>query len=181
MLKNYSLLFFIRDQDCLRFNVPMKESNKLYTLLDDDATPSDTIRFFTFKTIDKRIVAINLFDVQAVKFQRDSPLDMMNARPEDEYGKDTAHILLRGHTEPLEEYPDTPEQLCDLFDSLTPIPIEVDPYCRYVVEGEPLVLSVKDVVWVAAPLSLFKEGERNIMKVLEKEYEKRDPVVKPSS
>lgn len=181
MLKNYALVFFIRNQDCLRFNVRMKESNKLYELLDDESIPSDTIRFFTFDTTDKRKIAINLSDVQAVRFQWDSPFDVMDARPEDGYGNGDVHIFLRGHTEPLEEYPDTPEALCDLFDSLTPIPLEVDPYCRYRVEGEPLVLSVKDVVWLAAPLSLYKEGERNLMKEIEKEYGKGGLGVKPAS
>lgn len=180
MLKNYALVFFIRDQDCLRFNVRMKESDKLYKLLDDESIPSDTIRFFSFETVDKRKVAINLSEVQAVRFPWESPHDTMDARPEDKFGDGAVHILLRGHAQPMEEYPDSPEALCDLFHGLNLVPDEIEPYCRYVVEGEPLVLCVKDVVWLAAPLSLYREGLRLVLKAAKDEDEQRARVVKPS-
>lgn len=136
--------------------VRKEEAERLRLMLDDCSARSSTTRFFVFDAVDGRSIAINLSDVQAVRFLWD-PVDLP---PDTKRAEGAIQILLRGREAPLEEYPDSPEQLFDLFANLDYGP-EIVPYPSFDdADGEPLQLNANEVVSVVAPTHLLSEGAR---------------------
>jgi hypothetical protein len=108
MAKTYFLRFLIRDHaDDLIVEVRKEEATRLRLMLDDCSAPSSTTRFFVFDAVDGRSIAINLSDVQAVRFL----WDPVNLPPDTKRAEGAIQILLRGREAPLEEYPDSPKTL----------------------------------------------------------------------
>ena len=156
MAKRYYLRFLIRNQsEDLLCEVRQGESSRLSSILDDVEWPFDTTRFFRFNTVDGRSVAVNLSDVQAVRFLWDpTPLPPDTTRDDGEI-----LISLRGRREPLKTYTDWPEQLSGLFMELDLAPDSV-AFPKFDDEdGEPLQLNAREIVWITAPAHIVEEDD----------------------
>ena len=153
MAKRYYLRFLIRNQsEDLLCEVRQGESSRLSSILDDVEWPFDTTRFFRFNTVDGRSVAVNLSDVQAVRFLWDpTPLPPDTTRDDGEI-----LISLRGRREPLKTYTDWPEQLAELFRDLELGP-DLVAFPKFDDEdGEPLQLNAREIVWITAPAHIVE-------------------------
>jgi len=159
MTKKYFLLFLIRNQSSnLVFETRKQEAERLAKILDNAEPPSELMSFFWFNTLDGRSVAINLSDVQAVRFLWD-PTDLPTDILRDEGG---IRIYLRGRDKPLEEDTDDPDQLYDFFTNLEHGQ-NVVAYPKFDdVDGEPLQFNASEIVLVIAPTHLLDEGRRII-------------------
>lgn len=159
MAKKYSLRFLLRDGDDLVFGVREAEFNRLQTVL-HNSDFAMRVYFFWFNSIDGRSVIINLSDVQAVRFL----WDIAELPPDLIRNDGVIEIKLRGRQKPLHEDTENPEQIYDLFTNLQHGP-DVEAYPSFDdVDGEPIQLNAREVVWIIAPTHLLDEGERLIVK-----------------
>jgi hypothetical protein len=159
MAKQHSLHFLLRGSaEDLTCEVRQDESDRVASILADNQAASNGPRFLWFKTLDGRSVAINMADVQAVRFLWDPA-----ALPPDAVrSEDLVRILLRDRKEPLEEYTEDPDQLHNLFVNLELGP-DVVAYPKFDdQDGEPLQLNPHEVVWISAPSHLLDEGARMV-------------------
>jgi hypothetical protein len=157
MAKTYFLRFLIRNHaDDLMVEVRKEEATRLRLMLEDGSTPPRTARFFVFDAVDGRSIAINLSDVQAVRFL----WDPVALPPDTKRAEGAIQILLRGRENPLEEYPDSPEQVFALFANLDYGP-EIVPYPSFDdADGEQFQLNANEIVSVVVPTHLLSEGAR---------------------
>ena len=154
MAKRYYLRFLIRNQsDDLLCEVRKRESSRLSSILGNGEWPFDMTRFFRFDTVDGRSVAVNLADVQAVRFLWDpTPLP-----PDTTRDGGAILISLRGRSEPLKTYTDWSEQLAELFRDLELGP-DLVAFPKFDDEdGEPLQLNAREIVWITAPAHIVKD------------------------
>jgi len=154
MAKRYFLSFLIRNQaDPLVCEVRNKETDRLEEML-AKATSSNPAVFFSFDTVDGTSVAINLTDVQAVRFLWD-PAELP---PDTSRDNGMIRICLRGRAELLETDTESPDQLFGLFFDLEHGPDNF-PYPSFEDEdGELVQLNAREIVWVMAPTHLLDEG-----------------------
>lgn len=159
MAKKYSLRFLLRDGDDLVFGVREAELDRLQTVLHNSEFGAEAY-FFWFNSIDGRSVIINLPDVQAVRFL----WDIAELPPDSIRNNEMIEVKLRGRQKPLQEDTENPEQIYDLFTNLQQGP-DVVAYPSFDdVDGEPIQLNAREVVWIIAPTHLLDEGERLIVK-----------------
>jgi hypothetical protein len=160
MAKQRSLHFLIRGQaEPLVFTVSEEVPDRVSRILNAENL-ADEPRFFWFETINGLSVVLNLADVQALRHGGGPGWHSPSRSPD---GKAQAarriQIKLRGR-EPLDESTRRPEEVFDLFADLEHGP-DVAAYPGFLDEdGERIQLNPHDVVWVAAPTSMLREGER---------------------
>jgi len=155
MAKNYYLRFLLRDQiEDLIFPVRESEQVRLRSLLyQGDMHPIDT-KFFWFDAIDGRGVAINLAQVQAVRYL----CDLAALPPDAIHFEGGITIRLRGRLELVNAYPEDAAMLFDFFSNLQYGP-EVVPFPYFEDEdGEPFQFNAREIVWVTASKALLDEG-----------------------
>lgn len=159
MAKLHFLNFLLRDQpNDLVCEVRAKECDRLRDALISRSSSEVMPDFFAFDTVDGRTVAINLAHVQAVRYLWDP------AKFPSDLKRDSGiiNICLRGREKTLEEYTENPEQLTVLF-SILENGSDVEAFPSFLDgDGEELQLNAKEIVWVAAPSHLLKEGHRII-------------------
>ena len=155
MAKQHYLRFLIRDQsEDLIFEVREKDSDRLAVNLENLADAGAQSPFFWFDTVDGRSVVINLSDVQGARML----WDMSSASSDLVRYEGEIEIRLRDREEVLSEYTELPVQLFDLFTKLEdgPDPLSFGSFLD--LDGEPLYLSLNDIVWIIAPAHLLAEG-----------------------
>lgn len=160
MATQRSLHFLIRGQaEPLVFAVSEAVPDRIFRILNAENL-ADEPRFFWFETVGGLSVALNLAHVQAVRHAGDPGWHSSSRHPD---GKAQAarriQIKLRDR-ELLEESARRPEEIFDLFVDLEHGP-DVAAYPGFFDEdGERMQLNPHDVVWVAAPTQILREGER---------------------
>jgi hypothetical protein len=159
MAKRHYLRFLIRGQPKdLIVGVRENESDRLRHVLSSDDTNPASVRFFWFDLIDGRSMAINLAEMQAVRYL----WDPSEHPPDDTRSEELIKLLFRGSTKPVEAYTDEPDQIFDFFANLQHGP-EVVAYPVFNDEdGEPFQVNPVELVWISAPTHLLREGQRLI-------------------
>ena len=155
MAKLHFLYFLLRDEsDDLVCEVRANECDRLRDALINSGSSDVMSEFFVFDTVEGRTVAINLAHVQAVRYLWDPtkfPSDLKR-------DSGAINICLRGRENALEEYTENPEQLSALFSTLD-YGSDIEAFPSFLDEdGEELQLNAKEIVWVAAPSHLLKDG-----------------------
>jgi len=155
MAKRYQLVFVVHGhEDPLAFEVRERDSLRLGSILDTAEGDEGEAKFFHFDSIDGGSVAINLGEVQAVRFLWDAA-----AAPSDLSMYDgPVRVLLRGRSTPLELSTESPAQLFDLYFNLE-LGSELWPKFEDE-DGEVIQFNAKQVVWITAPMHLVDEGRR---------------------
>jgi hypothetical protein len=154
MAKQYFVQLFIRNQrEELMFEVRESESNRLAASL-YDLIEVDELDVFWFNSVDGRSVLVNLADVQAAGFiweaSRGSS-DLLRS-------EGAIEIQLRGRRKVLQAYAENPEEVYRLFADLE-IGDGLPAFHGFTdVDGEPLILNGKEVVWIAAPQQVVEQG-----------------------
>ncbi|MBI3147340.1 MAG: hypothetical protein HYZ17_02365 [Betaproteobacteria bacterium] len=127
-------------------------------LLDNASLPQMPCRFFWFETVGGESVIVNLSDVQAVRYLWDpaeAPSDLKRS-------ESAIQIQLRGRATVLEESAEDSEELYGFFSDLEQGAEGVAFPSFTDIDGEPLQLNAREVVWVIAPAHLLDEGARRI-------------------
>ena len=160
MAKRFFLRMLIRDErEDLIFEVRQADSDRLAELLSNQYEVGD-VHFFWFEAVDGRSVIVNLVDLQAVRFLWEpskGPSDLLR-------NEGAIQIKLRGRGKLLEEFTEAPEELFDLFTNLELGEGPPAFHSLVDVDGEPLVLNAREVVWIAAPQHLLDEGRQIVAK-----------------
>lgn len=159
MAQTHHIRFLIRNHaDDLIVEVRKQESDRLADRLSN--SDGDTARdgFFWFDTVDGRSIAINLGDVQAVRFLWDRA-----ALPSDTIRyKGRLSVYLRGRAEPIEDNTEHLEDIHDLFTNLEFGP-ETVPYPSIIDEdGESIYFDAREIIMVIAPTEMLQEAARRI-------------------
>ena len=157
MTKTYHIRFLLKNQaDDLIVEVRKSEADRLTERLATGAVMRTG--FFWFETVDGRSIALNLEDVQAVRFLWD-----MTSLPSDTVRYDgQLSIYLRGRATPIEDSTAHIEAVYDLFTNLEYGP-ETVPYPSIVDEdGELIYFDAREVVMVIAPIHMLQEAGRRI-------------------
>ncbi len=166
MAKLHFLYFLLRGKsEDLVCEVRANECDRLRNALFSSECSEAESEFFVFDTVEGRTTAINLAQVQAVRYLWNPakfPTDLKR-------DSGAINICLRGRKETLEEYTENPEQLSALFSTLE-CATNIEPFPSFPDEdGEELQLNAKEIVWVAAPSHLLKKGYRIIEKDRDRE------------
>jgi len=159
MAKTHHIRFLIRNQaDDLIVEVRKQEADRLAERLDNGVGEVVRSGFFWFDTVDGRSIAINLEDVQAVRFLWD-----VAALPSDTVRYDgQLSVYLRGRAAPIEDNTEHLEDVHDLFTNLEFGP-ETVPYPSLIDEdGELIYFDAREVVMVVAPAHMLQDAERRI-------------------
>jgi hypothetical protein len=159
MAKQHYLRFLIRDEsDDLIFPVRETESDRLSSILESIDGYKARLNFFWFDTVDGQSVIVNLGDVQAVRCLwefANGPADLLR-------NEEPVLIKLRGLNEPIEDIPEEGEGLYDLFTNLE-MSVDASAFHSFIdMDGEPLILSAKEVVWIIAPTHILEDGRKTI-------------------
>lgn len=169
MTKQYFLVFVVRNYKTnLSFQVSLGTSERLAGILEDRDWQSPG--FFQFETMDGRTVAINLEQVQAIRYlwepfpvtYADVTTDEEKGGTEDEDGDedgdgDTVSIYLRDSETPISTYPPYPEELYDFFAALESAPQSQRFPAFHDEDGELLQINAREIVWATAPTHLIDE------------------------
>ncbi|MBL8352801.1 MAG: hypothetical protein JNL87_21100 [Burkholderiaceae bacterium] len=155
MAKAYYLRFVLRERsEDLFVPVRKSESDRLELALADAC--SGDARFFVLDTLKGRTFALNLAEVQAVRFLWDPSI----LPPDSTRDDGMIEVLLRGRAEPLEGGADDPAEVAAMFVMLDG-GSEVGSFFGFQDEdGELLQLNPREVVWLAAPTHLL-QGPRD--------------------
>lgn len=154
MAKQYFVQLLIRNQrEDLIFEVREAESDRLAASL-YDLIEVDELDFFWFDSVDGRSVIVNLGDVQAAGFIWEAsrgPSDLLRS-------EGAIEIKLRGRRKVLQAYAENPAEVYELFADLE-VGDGLPAFHGFTdVDGEPLVLNAREVVWIAAPRQILDEG-----------------------
>lgn len=159
MAKTYHIRFLIRNKtDDLIVEVRKQVADRLEDCFRNATGIEEGPGFFWFDSVDGRSIAINLEDVQAVRLLWDfaeSPPD--TARYDGQFS-----VYLRGQESPIQDNPDTFDDVYDLFTNLefgsgtVPFPSIIDE------DGEPVYFNAREIVMVVAPSDLLQEAARRI-------------------
>ncbi|MDR1276906.1 MAG: hypothetical protein LBL72_11095 [Candidatus Accumulibacter sp.] len=159
MAKKYFLRFLLRGQsNDLIVPVRKGESTRLNKILSDTDKDSASVRFFWFETLKGRSFALNLGELQAVRFLWD-PSEL----PPDETRDDRViELRFRDRAKSVEAFTEAPDRLFDLFTDLEYGPDAV-PYPKFEDEdGEIFQINPVELIWISAPTHLLREGERMV-------------------
>lgn len=159
MIETHHIRFLIRNRsDDLIVEVRKQEVDRLQTRLGSGSGEMVRSGFFWFDTVDGRSIALNLEDVQAVRFLWD-----MASLPSDTIRYDgQLSVYFRGRAAPVEDNTEHVEDVYDLFTNLEHGPDTV-PYPNIVDEdGELIYFDAREVVMVIAPSHMLQDGERRI-------------------
>lgn len=160
MAKNYTLVFMLRNQSSdLAFPVRESEQDRLRSILSTERMhPIDT-EFFWFDTIDGRGVAINLADLQAVRYLWDAAV----LPPDSTRFDGGVEICLRGRSELLHTCTDDAVSIFDFFTNLQYGP-EIVSFPQFNDEdGETMQFNSREIVWAVASKELLDAGCREIL------------------
>jgi hypothetical protein len=168
--KQYFLVFVIRNSKTdLSFHVSQATSERLAYILAEREWQSPG--FLRFATMDGQSIAINLEQVQAIRYLWepfpfvcvDVITDEKNDEEKDGDGDgDVVSIHLRDSETPISTYPSYPEELCDFFDALESAPESQRFPAFHDEDGELLQINAREIVWVKAPTHLIDEGITNL-------------------
>ena len=155
MAKRYYLSILLRDElDFISYQVDENECNRLRNVLSTRGNSTGMSDFFLFDTVPGRTVAMNLVQVQAVRYLWEAE----NVSSDSNEESLAINIRLSGRAIPLEEYTEDPEPLYTLF-SLLEYGSDEEAFPGFIDEdGELIQLNAKEIVWIDAPTHLIKEG-----------------------
>jgi hypothetical protein len=167
MAKRYSLVFLVRGQEDLSFEVREKESERLDKVL----SGSSAAEFFWFDSLDGRSVVINLTFVQAVRHLWDASRGASDSLRYE----GGISIYLRGRPEPVQTYTESPDELFNLFYALES-GAEFSRFPGFMDEdGEWFSLNPAELVWISAPTHLIEDGRRVVEAEGGDKQEQHDP------
>lgn len=157
MAIEYSVRFLLSDEmEDLTFKVQEEHWGRLQDVLNSGLEIAQPRKFFAFRTVDGRAVAICLRDVLAMRF-----LTCCTDLPSEPIITNGPMLIrLRGRTQPLEEISSALDMLADLFMFLEINPDDVPYPALRDKDDQVLRLNTSQIVWITAPSHLVDEGYR---------------------
>lgn len=161
-MKKYSLRFIFHGHPDRIFVVTKKEADRLEHWL---LNPSKEVGLFLFSASNGLSVAVNLKFVQAVQFLWDTDFGSMEIAVEDseqEKMPECVSVCLHGKEKLLELGSEDLDQVFLFFMSLER-PVDVVQYAYFDDEdGETIYINKNQIVWLSAPNSMIRKGEKII-------------------
>jgi hypothetical protein len=161
MVKKYFLRFLLRGQsNDLIVPVREGESTRLSEILSGMSQNPASVRFFWFETLTGRSFALNLAQLQAVRFLWE-PSELPSDETRDDEG---VELQFRDRANSVETFIDAPDQLFNLFTELEYGP-DVIAYPEFEDEdGEGFQINPIELIWISAPTHILQEGKRMVDK-----------------
>jgi hypothetical protein len=150
-MTTYFIRFLFRDQsEDLVCQVQKRESERLELILND----FNKDLFFCFDVFEGKTVAVNLEEVQCVRYL----WEPMGYAPDIVRSDDLVQVKLRGRSEILETGVGDYEHLAEFFSDLQFGPDSVSHPSFQDEDGEWIQFNAKEIVWVTAPVHIISEG-----------------------
>ena len=158
MAKQYLINFLIRGfEDVIEFEVRESDWLRAQDMFDHVASFYRPSRFLIFDSVEGLAVAINVLDVQLVRF----PWNAVEFPSDQKHKEGDVNVWLRGREKPISISTDEEKEALSAFFIILDSDREQGPFPGFTaVDGELALFNAEEVVLVSAPIHEVSEGHR---------------------